>query len=84
MHFCKTKPPYYLEIARCINSPPEKCLLARNETLKDFNASEAGIDIFLVENLLIHRINKEPSCTYRGSLHDLALFIKSLERVKKN
>ncbi len=79
MHFCKPNPGYYLEITSNINCPPENCLMAGNDTIEDLNASEAGIDTFLVEDSILHRGEEEPISNYRGSLKDLALFINSIE-----
>ncbi len=76
MHFCKPKKEYYLEIARKIGYRPEQCLMAGNDTLEDLSASEAGMDTFLVDDLILQRDSKEPVCSYRGSLKDLAIFIE--------
>ncbi len=84
MHFCKPNPAYYMEIARSIDSRPEKCLMAGNDTLEDLSAAEAGMDTFLVEDLILHRGNKEPVSKYRGKLLDLARFISSLAPLKNN
>lgn len=84
MHFCKPNPSYFTEITRIIKCPPEKCLMAGNDTLEDLSASKAGLDTFLVEDLLLHRTDKEPVSTYRGKLKDLAVLIKSLEPVRRN
>jgi len=78
MHFCKPNPAYYLEIAEAINCPPHQCLMAGNDTLEDLIASEAGMDTFLVEDLIFDRGNEEPTFTYRGKLQDLARFIDGL------
>ncbi len=78
MHFCKPKKEYYLEIAEKIKCPPEKCLMAGNDTLEDLNASEAGMGTFLVEDFIIQRGEGEPRCDYRGSLQDLVGFIEQL------
>lgn len=79
MHFCKPKADYYLEIARKINCPPERCLMAGNDTLEDLSASKAGMGTFLVEDFILQRDSVEPYCDYRGSLHDLAILIGEVE-----
>lgn len=76
MHFCKPNPNYYLEIASKIDCPPERCLMAGNDTLEDLIAARAGMDTFLVEDFILERVNHEPICDYRGSLRDLAEFLK--------
>ncbi len=78
MHFCKPKPQYYLEIASKIGCHPENCLMAGNDTLEDLIAAETGMDTYLVEDNILQRSNEEPTCSYRGSLKDLASFIDSI------
>lgn len=82
MHFCKPNPAYYSEITEIINRSPEKCLMAGNDTLEDLIAMKAGLDTFLVEDLLLQRGDQEPVSTYRGSLKDLADFISKLESAR--
>lgn len=78
MHFCKPKKEYYLEIAHKIGCPPERCLMAGNDTLEDLSASEAGMATFLVEDFILQRGEEEPFCHYRGSLQSLAQLIEEL------
>ena len=79
MHYCKPNPEYYLEISQKIDCPPERCLMAGNDTLEDLIAAEVGMDTFLVEDFILHRAGIEPVSNYRGSLEDLAAFIENLE-----
>ncbi len=78
MHYCKPNPGYYLEISQLIGCSPKRCLMAGNDTLEDLVASKAGLDTFLVEDFILHRSDKEPVSTYRGSLRDLGSLIKDL------
>ncbi len=78
MHFCKPNPGYYFEIASIIGCAPENCLMAGNDTLEDLSASKAGMDTFLVEDFILDRSENEPECSYRGSLSDLAAFIRQI------
>lgn len=79
MHFCKPKKEYYLEIADKINCPPEKCLMAGNDTLEDLIAAKAGMDTYLVDDFILQRDQEEPVCDYRGSLKELAAFLHALD-----
>ncbi len=79
MHFCKPNPAYYKEIISRINCSPQQCLMAGNDTLEDLSAAKAGLDTFLVEDLILQRGDQNPAYTYRGKLKDLAFFIKGLE-----
>ncbi|MBW6463341.1 MAG: HAD family hydrolase [Dethiobacteria bacterium] len=76
MHFCKPNPEYYLEIANKINCPPDNCLMAGNDTLEDLIAAEVGMETFLVDDYILHRKGHDPDYNYRGSLEDLANFLK--------
>jgi FMN phosphatase YigB (HAD superfamily) len=78
MHFCKPNQNYYLEIAEKIGIHPEKCLMAGNDTIEDLVASEAGMDTFLVDDYILNRSDGEPVSDYRGSLDDLARFLKHI------
>lgn len=75
MHFCKPRPEYYLEIAAKIDCPPERCLMAGNDTVEDLVAAEAGMATFLVDDFILQRSEREPISDYRGSLEELVTFI---------
>jgi FMN phosphatase YigB (HAD superfamily) len=79
MHFCKPNPHYYLEIAEKIGCPPERCLMAGNDTLEDLVAAEVGMDTFLVEDYILHRQGTEYRYDYRGSLEDYLALIRMLD-----
>ncbi len=76
MHFCKPNPNYYAEIASKIECPPERCLMAGNDTLEDLIAARVGMDTFLVEDFILERENHKPVYNYRGSLQDFAEFLE--------
>lgn len=79
MHFCKPNPHYYLEITEKIGCPPERCLMAGNDTLEDLVAAEVGMDTFLVEDFILHRQGTDYKYDYRGSLEDYLALIKMLD-----
>ncbi len=76
MHYCKPSPGYYLEIARKIETPPERCIMAGNDPLDDISAARAGMGTFLVEGGVIERTPAEPASDYRGTLAELAALIE--------
>lgn len=76
MHYCKPRPEYYLEIARKIEIPPERCLMAGNDTLEDICAARAGMGTFLVEGDVIDRGEEALPSDYRGTLAELAALIE--------
>ena len=75
MHYCKPHREYYLEISRKIGIPPERCLMAGNDTLEDICAAKAGMGTFLVEGGIIDHGAEIPPFDYRGTLEELALMI---------
>jgi len=77
MHYCKPRPEYYCEIARMIEIPPERCLMAGNDTVEDISAARAGMATFLVEGEVIDRGEAAPSFDYRGTLAELAALIEA-------
>jgi FMN phosphatase YigB (HAD superfamily) len=78
MHFCKPKADYYLEIAEKIGVAPDRCLMAGNDTVEDISATLAGMETFLVEDFILQRSGENPTYDYRGSLEELALFLKQV------
>lgn len=76
MHYCKPRPEYYLEIARKIEIPPERCLMAGNDTQEDICAAKAGMGTFLVEGEVIDRGEEALPFDYRGTLAELAALIE--------
>ncbi len=76
MHHCKPLSEYYLEIARKIEIPPERCIMAGNDTLDDISAAKAGMGTFLVEGSVIQGASAEPTSDYRGTLAKLATLIE--------
>lgn len=77
MHYCKPRREYYLEISAKIGIPPERCLMAGNDTLEDISAAGAGMGTFLVEGEIIHRGEGTPAHDYRGTLAELAALIEN-------
>lgn len=75
MRYCKPRPEYYFEIAQMIAVPPERCLMAGNDTLDDICAAQAGMATFLVEGNIIDHGKDIPPVDYRGTLKELAAFI---------
>jgi FMN phosphatase YigB (HAD superfamily) len=78
MHFCKPNHNYYLEIAEKIGIPPDRCLMAGNDTVEDLVASEVGMKTFLVDDHILDRSGGEPISDFRGSLKELARFLNKL------
>jgi FMN phosphatase YigB (HAD superfamily) len=78
MHFCKPNPLYYEEIAACLNTVPENCLMVGNDVEEDMVAGEVGMATYLVEDHLIRRGLYPCRPDYRGRLQDLVAFFEGL------
>lgn len=71
MHFCKPNPGYYLEIARRMGLPPERCVMAGNDPGEDLAAAGAGMRTYLVTDFIHGSGQSEFSPDWAGSLADL-------------
>ncbi|HOB29241.1 MAG: HAD family hydrolase [Dethiobacteria bacterium] len=76
MHFCKPHLEYYLEIARKIDLPPERCLMAGNNVQEDLCAAKVGLGVFLVEGEVINCGQEPLPAVVQGTLKDLAAYIE--------
>jgi len=76
MHYCKPRPEYYAQITQMIAVPPERCLMAGNDTVEDMSAARVGMATFLVEGEIIDRGEAALPPHYRGTLAELAALIE--------
>ncbi len=76
MHFCKPNLQYFQEIMEKVGARPHECLMIGNDMDDDMVASEAGIKTYLVEDYLIDRNCRGYEVDFRGTLKDLAHFLK--------
>lgn len=79
MHFCKPNPLYYQEILDRLGVLPGECLMLGNDVDDDLVASRVGIKVFIVEDNLINRSNRDCAPDYRGRLQELPDFLQKLK-----
>lgn len=75
--FCKPNPAYYTEIAEKIGLSPEECLMVGNDVDEDMSAREAGMEVFLLTDLLINREGKDISIYQSGGFDELITLVES-------
>lgn len=74
-HFCKPNKNYYYEIAEKLGVKCEECLMVGNDVGEDMIAKDTGMDVFLMTDCLINRVNKDISQFKRGSFLELRRFL---------
>ena len=74
--FCKPDPRYYKDIADRLEVSPDDCLMIGNDVDEDMCASSLGMDVFLVTNFVLNRNDADISAYRRGTLADLARFLR--------
>lgn len=78
MHFCKPRSGYYREAAAQVGCSPTECLMAGNDVRDDLCAARTGMETFLVEDHLVNSAGTPVESHYRGTLEDLAGFLRAL------
>ncbi|MGM9601318.1 MAG: HAD family hydrolase [Faecousia sp.] len=74
---CKPNPDYYREIVKRLGVTPEECLMVGNDALEDMVAEETGMRVFLLEDCLINKKQRDISLYPRGSFPELMDFIRT-------
>ena len=74
---CKPNPDYYREIVKRLGVTPEECLMVGNDALEDMVAEETGMQVFLLEDCLINKKQRDISLYPRGSFPQLMDFIRA-------
>lgn len=76
--FCKPNLLYYQDIINRIDTKPEECMMVGNDVDEDMIAETLGMQVFLLENNVINRKNKDISCYQRGGFDELLFAIQNL------
>lgn len=76
MRSCKPQRKYFLEVARAVGVPPERCLMVGNDVQQDLPAGEVGMKTFLVERNMIDRGTGRVHADHRGDLEDLGRILE--------
>ena len=77
--FCKPNPKYYLDVAARLGVTPAECLMVGNDVTDDIlPALETGMQVFLVTDYLINRIDADIDGWPHGDYDALLAFIASI------
>ena len=76
---CKPNPAYYLEVAAKLGVSPEECLMIGNDVTDDIlPASKVGMEVFLLTECLINRIDADVTAWRHGGYDELLAFLAAL------
>ncbi len=73
--YCKPNPMYYTEILTKFSLSPYECIMVGNDVDDDMVAQKAGLNVFLLNNCLINRHNKDISSYPSGDFDELMQYI---------
>lgn len=74
-HFCKPNKYYYYEIAEKLGVNCEDCIMVGNDVGEDMIAKDTGMEVFLLTDCLINRVNKDISEYPNGGYNELRQFL---------
>ena len=75
---CKPNLEYYKDILAKLNLSAEECLMVGNDVSEDLIAEELGMKVFLINDCIINKDNKDISQYNKGSFSELLDYIKKL------
>ena len=75
-HFAKPNPEYYEEILQKMQISPDEVLMVGNDVTEDMVASTLGMKVFLINDNLINRENRDISIYPNGNFDDLINYVK--------
>lgn len=77
--YCKPSPDYYREVARAVGVAPEDCLMVGNDVTDDIlPATEVGMQVFLLTEFLINKIDADIDGWPHGGYDDLLAYIEKM------
>ena len=77
-NYCKPNPNYYREVCEKIGVAPEECLMVGNDVSDDMVAEQLGMKVFLLNDCLINKENKDISSYPQGDFNTLKSYIETL------
>ena len=77
--YCKPNVAYYLDVAARLGVAPAECLMVGNDVTDDIlPATEAGMQVFLLTEYLINKINADITAWPHGGYDDLLTYIAAI------
>ncbi len=79
--YCKPSIDYYKAFMKKHKINAEECLMVGNDSLEDGVIQTLGVDVYLINDYLIHKEENEPKCTYLGDSKAFLMFCEKLSKV---
>ena len=77
--YCKPSPAYYVEVAKALGLSPTECLMVGNDVTDDMlPAAEVGMQVFLLTEYLINKIDADINTWPNGGYDDLLAYLERL------
>ena len=73
---CKPNPDYYREVLERLGLDPAKCVMVGNDGVEDVAATQAGLEVFLLEGCLLHPEKAAASGCAMGDMEKLKGFLQ--------
>ena len=81
-HFCKPNIQYYQEVINKCHLDIHECLMVGNDVLEDGIIETIGVPVYIVNDYLINKENKEIKTKYQGSSVEFLEFVRNLDEIK--
>lgn len=79
-YYSKPNPKYFESICEHLSLSPDECLMVGNDVSEDLVAEKIGMDVFLIEDCMINKEEKDISGYNKGNFDDLMEYIKKLNK----
>ena len=73
--FCKPNLAYYQDILDALGAKPEECMMIGNDVGEDMVAQKLGMQVYLITDCLINKVDADISSFPHGTMEDLLQYI---------
>ena len=77
--FCKPNLEYYKSILDKLNLNAEECLMVGNDVSEDLIAENLGMKVFLLDDCILNKENKDVSAYNKGNFDELLKYIDTIQ-----
>lgn len=78
-YFCKPNLEYYKYILDKLNLNAEECLMVGNDVSEDLIAENLGMKVFLLDDCILNKENKDVSAYNKGNFDELLKYIDTIQ-----
>ncbi len=79
--YCKPNVEYYKQFMATQNVAVSECLMVGNDSIEDGAIQQLGVELYLIDDFLIHKGEGEPSCKYISNSAKFLEFVEKLPNV---